>query len=98
MNRVEIRGKAEALKSKAKPAVCNVTTNPVLHDAGVDDEAAGRLRHPSVAKSGRSIKRLKILTRRFSGSVVLCGCVRLTNREAVRVPVFVKPETPVLIH
>jgi uncharacterized protein YjbJ (UPF0337 family) len=42
MNRDELKGKAEALKGKAKQAAGDLTNNPDLHDEGVIDEAAGK--------------------------------------------------------
>ena len=42
MNRDEAKGKAEALKGKAKQATGDLTDDPNLHDEGVSDEAAGK--------------------------------------------------------
>ena len=42
MNRDEVKGKAEALKGKAKQAAGDLTDDPNLHDEGVADEAAGK--------------------------------------------------------
>lgn len=44
MNKDELRGKAEALKGKAKQAVGDLTGDEQLHDEGVVDEAAGNTR------------------------------------------------------
>jgi len=41
MNKDEMKGKAEALKGKAKQAAGDLTDNERLHDEGVADEAAG---------------------------------------------------------
>ena len=42
MNRDEVKGKAEALKGKAKQAAGDLTDDPNLRDEGVADEAAGK--------------------------------------------------------
>jgi uncharacterized protein YjbJ (UPF0337 family) len=42
MNRDEVKGKAEALKGKAKQAAGDLTDDPNLHDEGVSGEAAGK--------------------------------------------------------
>lgn len=44
MNRDELKGKAEALKGRAKQAAGDLTDNERLHDEGVADEAAGEAR------------------------------------------------------
>ena len=44
MNRDEVKGKAEALKGKAKQAAGDLTDDPNLHDEGVADEASGKTR------------------------------------------------------
>jgi uncharacterized protein YjbJ (UPF0337 family) len=44
MNKDELKGKAEALKGKAKQAVGDLTDDEQLHDEGVVDEAAGNTR------------------------------------------------------
>ena len=44
MNRNEVEGKAEAFKGKAKQAAGDLTDDPNLHDQGVADEAAGKMK------------------------------------------------------
>jgi len=44
MNRDEIKGKAGALKGQLKQAAGDITKNPRLHDAGVAEEALGKMR------------------------------------------------------
>ena len=53
MNRDEAKGKAEALKGKAKQAAGDLTDDPNLHGEGVSDEASGRRRMPLATPSGR---------------------------------------------
>ncbi len=44
MNSEELKGKAEALKGRAKQAVGDITDDEKLHDEGVADEAEGNVR------------------------------------------------------
>lgn len=44
MNKDELKGKAQALKGKAKQAAGDLTDDQQLHDEGVVDEAAGNTR------------------------------------------------------
>ena len=53
MNRDEAKGKAEALKGKAKQAAGDLTNDPNLHDEGVSDEASGKTKDASATPSGR---------------------------------------------
>ena len=55
MNREELEGKAEALKSKIKQATRDLTNNSRLHDEGVVDDVPGKERRGRrwVASGGR---------------------------------------------
>ena len=44
MNKDELKGKAQALKGRAKQAAGDLTDDEQLHDEGVVDEAAGKTR------------------------------------------------------
>jgi len=44
MNKDELKGKAQALKGKAKQAAGDLMDDEQLHDEGVVDEAAGKTR------------------------------------------------------
>ena len=67
MNRDEVKGKAEALKGKAKQAAGDLTDDPNLHDEGVFDEASGKTKEAfghakrkvgeAVEDIGKTIKR-----------------------------------------
>jgi uncharacterized protein YjbJ (UPF0337 family) len=67
MNRDEVRGKTETVTGKIKKAVGDLTDDPALHDEGVADEAAGRIRDAfgrakrkvgeTVENAGKKIKR-----------------------------------------
>ena len=43
MNRDELEGRKDRLKGKAKQAAGHLTGDPVLHDEGATDEAAGKV-------------------------------------------------------
>jgi len=54
MNKDELDGKADALKGRVKQGVGDLTDNDRLHDEGVADEAAGKIKE-GVGKARRKV-------------------------------------------
>jgi uncharacterized protein YjbJ (UPF0337 family) len=54
MNKDELDGKADALKGRVKQGVGDLTDNDRLHDEGVTDEAAGKIKE-GVGKARRKV-------------------------------------------